>query len=72
MKLFGVTKPNGTFATMTELFTNRPEAAAFAVLECSDYVKANRRLGKDGSDLDWKKMKRQGWKIVPVSLVVAE
>ena len=63
MRTFGIIKPDGNLATPTVFFTNRSDAADFAVSMYNDLD--TRRFGKDGSDLDWKRMKRQGWAIAP-------
>lgn len=68
MKTFGIRNPKGQLETTTLFFTNRPDAADFAVSLYNEST--DRRFGKDGSDLEWKKMKRQGWEIVPVEHVV--
>ncbi len=72
MKLFAIQKPQGTLASI-ELFTNRKEAAYFAVAMFDKNANMEKpRKGKDGSDLNWKKMKREGWSIVKVNLSVVE
>lgn len=62
---FAIIKPEG--AVVERLFANRTEAVDYAV---SRILKATARRGVDGSNLEWKSMKRQGWSIAPVSHTV--
>lgn len=68
MKSFGIVKPTGELASQQTFFSNRPDAVDFAVAMYT--LVEDRRFGKDGSDLEWKRMKRHGWRIAPVEHVV--
>jgi hypothetical protein len=70
MKVFGIVKPDGELLTKTSFFTNRPAAVNYLMGDYGKLDTESRRYGKDGSDLDWKCLKRQGWKISPVSFVL--
>lgn len=64
----GIINPEGKLLTTTTFFTNRKDAVRFALKAAG--VKS-RKSERDGSNLDWKAMKREGWAISPVRHVVA-
>lgn len=64
----GIINPEGKLLTTTQFFTNRKDAVRFALKTAG--IKS-RKSERDGSNLDWKAMKREGWAILPVRHVVA-
>jgi hypothetical protein len=66
MKSFGIVNPEGKLADLT-FFTNRKDAITYALRLLS--VKS-RKSDRDGSRLDWKRLKREGWAVAPVKHTV--
>ena len=60
----GVINPEGRLLSTTNFFTNRSDAALHAVMVENRSMNASPH---DGSLLAWKAMRREGFKIVPVT-----
>lgn len=71
MKSLGILKPTGQLLSVQTFFTNRRDAVRYLISNGIAGIDGSRRSIRDGSSLGWKRLKRLGWKIVPVEHSVA-